>query len=145
MSAPVNLRVCLVTLGVADLARARAFYEAWGWRASAASQGDVVFFQGPGPVLALYPRGKLAEDAMIADAPGGFSGVTLAANQRSEADVDAAFAAGLAAGASAVKTPRKVFWGGYSGYLADPDGHLWEIAHNPFLTLNEDGTPALTA
>ncbi len=139
----MNLRACLITLGVGDLARARAFYEAWGFRASQTSQGDVVFFRGPGPVLALFPREKLAEDAEVDDRPTGFSAVTLAANQRSVEDVDRVFAAALAAGARAVKTPRKVFWGGYSGYVADPDGHLWEIAHNPFLPLDADGMPRL--
>ena len=132
-------RLSLITLGVADLARSRAFYEALGWRASSASQGDVVFFQLNGMGLSLYPRAALAEDARVADSPAGFSGISLAQNQRSEAEVDALYARMIAAGASVVKRPEKVFWGGYSGYVADPDGHLWEIAHNPFFPLDDAG------
>lgn len=129
----------LVTLGVADVPRARSFYEALGWRASGASQAQVTFFHGPGAVLALFGRAALAEDAHVADRPTGFSAVTLAHNLPSEGEVDAFYTAALAAGATPVKQPQKVFWGGYSGYFADPDGHLWEVAHNPFFPLNEQG------
>ncbi len=132
-------RISRVTLGVSDLARLRAFYEALGWRASGASQPTIVFFQGNGMALALYGRAALAADATVQDTPTGFAAVTLAHNARSEAEVDAIFAAAAAAGARAVKTPHKVFWGGYSGYFADPDGHLWEVAFNPMFPLGERG------
>ena len=132
-------RINLITLGVADLARSRAFYEALGWRASAASQPSVVFFQGNGFALALFGRDALAADAGIEDSRPGFSGITLAFNGRSKEEVDAAYARALAAGGRAVKAPHDVFWGGYSGYFADPDGHLWEVAWNPFFPLDERG------
>lgn len=138
-------RVSLITLGVADLARSRAFYEALGFVASPASQGDVVFFQCGGLGLALYPRAKLAEDATVADSVPGFSGITLAHNLGSEAEVDALMKQAAACGARVVKSAQPVFWGGYSGYLADPDGHLWEIAHNPYFPLAEDGSLVLPA
>jgi len=138
-------RISLITLGVAEIARARAFYEAMGFVASPASQGDVVFFQAGGMALALYPRDKLAEDAGIADSTPGFSGVTLAHNLGSEADVDALMADAAAHGAKIIKPAQRVFWGGYSGYFADPDGHLWEIAHNPYFPLTEDGSLVLPA
>lgn len=132
-------RISLVTLGVADLARARAFYEALGWRASGASQPEIVFFQANGMALALFSRAALAADAECEDRPTGFAAITLAHNARSEEEVDAIFAAAIAAGARAAKAPHKVFWGGYSGYFADPDGHLWEVAYNPFFALDERG------
>jgi uncharacterized protein len=132
-------RISLVTLGVADLARSRAFYEALGWRASPASQPEIVFFQANGFALALYGRAALAEDAEVEDRPSGFSGITLAHNVGSEAEVDAVYAAAVTAGAQAVKLPRKVHWGGYSGYFADPDWHLWEVAWNPFFPLDAAG------
>lgn len=132
-------RLSMVTLGVKDLARARAFYEAWGWKASLASQPGIVFFQAPGLALALYGRAALAEDAAREDAPAGFAGVTLAYNCRSKAEADEVYAAALKAGAKPQKPLQDVFWGGYSGYIADPDGHLWEIAWNPFFPLDERG------
>lgn len=135
-------RVTLVTLGVADLGRARAFYEAWGWRPALAPEG-VVFFQMNGAVLALFGLGDLAEDQGRPDAPLGTGAMTLAQNFSTEAEVDAAFAQALAAGATALKPPRKVFWGGYSGYFADPDGHVWELAMNPFWPLSPDGSLTL--
>lgn len=138
-------RISLVTLGVSDLARARAFYEALGFIASSASQGDIVFFQCGGLGLALYPRDKLAEDALVPDSRPGFSGITLAHNLSSEGQVDALMAQAAAAGARIVKPAQRVFWGGYSGYVADPDGHLWEIAHNPYFPLAEDGSLVLPA
>ena len=136
-------RISLITLGVADIARSRAFYEALGWTASGASKPEVVFFQGNGLALALYGRGALAEDAEAEDRPSGFSGITLAYNGRSEAEVDEVFALALKAGAQAVKIPRKTFWGGYSGYFADPDWHLWKVAFNPFFPLDEAGNLTL--
>jgi len=128
-----------VTLGVADVARSRAFYEALGFRAGSASQESVTFLDAGGVVLALYGRAALAEDAGVADTPTGFSGVTLAHNARSEAEVDGVLAEAVAAGAKLVKPACKVFWGGYSGYFADPDGHLWEVAYNPYFKLGDDG------
>ena len=138
-------RLSLVTLGVDDLGRARSFYEALGWRASPVSQGDVVFFQLNGLALALYPRALLAEDAAVPDGEPGFSGMTLAHNCRSERDVDTVYAEALQAGARGVKPPAKTFWGGYSGYFADPEGHLWEVAHNPFFPLDAAGNLSLPA
>lgn len=138
-------RISLITLGVADLARSRRFYEAMGFSASRDSQGDVVFFQAGGMALALYPRGKLAEDAMVPDSAPGFSGITLAHNVASPAAVDRVIGEAVAAGGRLVKTGQPVFWGGYSGYFADPDGHLWEVAHNPFFPLGEDGSLILPA
>ncbi len=132
-------RISLITLGVADLARSRAFYEALGWKASPASTAEVVFFQANGMALALWGRAALAADAGVDDRPSGFSGVSIAHNLRSEAEVDVVFAAAIAAGAEAVKIPHRTFWGGYSGYFADPDWHLWEIAHNPHFPLDERG------
>lgn len=134
--------ITLVTLGVADLDRSRAFYAALGWEAHSATDG-VVFIQLAGQVLALFGRAALAED-MRAD-PGrlGTGAATLARNFATEAEVDAAFALALGAGAVALKPPEKVFWGGYSGYFADPDGHVWEVAMNPFWPLAADGTLTL--
>jgi predicted lactoylglutathione lyase len=139
MPSPFKPRLSLVTLGVGDLARSRAFYEALGLVASPQSQGDVVFFQLEGVVLAVFPRHLLAEDAKIPGEGSGFSGITLAQNLASPEEVDAAFAHALACGAKPCKAPEKVFWGGYSGYFADPDGHLWEVAHNPFFAMDERG------
>ena len=136
-------RITLVTLGVADVAASTAFYQRLGFRRSSASNESVTFFHMNGTVLGLFGRAALAADAGIADTPPGFSGVTLAHNTNSEAEVDAAFAHALACGAKAVKTPEKVFWGGYSGYWADPDGHVWELAMNPFWPLAEDGSLTL--
>jgi len=132
-------RVSIITLGVKDVERARAFYEALGFKASNASQESVTFFDGGGVVLGLYGRGPLAEDATVEDSAPGFSGVALAHNAHSEADVDAVLAEAAAAGAKLIKPAGKVFWGGYSGYFADPDGHLWEVAFNPYFKLGDDG------
>lgn len=136
-------RLTLVTLGVGDLDRSRRFYAALGWHEIEPRQDGVAFFQLNGIGLSLFPRAELAKDAEVADSAAGFSGITLAHNLRSEAEVDALFAEMVEAGAAAVKTPRKVFWGGYSGYVADPDGHLWELAHNPFFPLDADGNVTL--
>lgn len=132
-------RVSLITLGVADLGRARQFYEqGLGWNPNEATEG-VVFYQLPGIALALFGRDNLAEDARH-PIDGRFSGITIAINQRSEADVDEVLTQAAAAGATILKPAEKVFWGGYSGYFADLDGHVWEVAMNPFWTINEDGT-----
>lgn len=136
-------RVTLITLGVADLDRSRAFYAALGWQAHPASRDGVVFYQMHGAVLGLFGRDDLAADQGRPGAALGTGAVTLAQNFATEAEVDAAFAAALAAGASALKAPERVFWGGYSGYWADPDGHVWEVAMNPFWPLAEDGSLTL--
>jgi len=142
MSDPV-IRAAIVTLGVDDLGRSAAFYEAMGLRRSRASQGDIVMFDMDGVVLALYPSGLLAEDAGVAAAGSGFRRQTLAWCLSDVAAVDAAFAKAQAVGGSSVKTPHKAFWGGYSGYFADPDGHLWEVVHNPFFPLDDTGAVSL--
>ena len=141
MPAPPTMeqRLSFVTLGVADVARSRAFYDALGWKASSASQPTVAFYDAGGVVLSLFARASLAADANIADSPPGFSGVALAHNVASPAEVDRVIAGAVKAGARLVKAGQKVFWGGYSGYFADPDGHLWEVAHNPFFPLDAQG------
>ncbi len=137
-------RLSLVTLGVASVPEARAFYERLGWTASPASQGeDVAFFQLNGLALSLYRRDHLAADARVPDSAPGFSGVTLAHNLRSADAVDALFDRAVAAGGKPVKRPERAFWGGYSGYVADPDGHLWELAFNPHFPLDEAGDLSL--
>lgn len=136
-------RVTLITLGAADLAASRAFYARLGWVEHGESQPGIAFFQMHGQALALFGRDQLAEDQGRADATLGTGAVTLAQNFATEAEVDAAFAAALAAGGTALKAPEKVFWGGYSGYWADPDGHVWEVAMNPFWPLNADGSLTL--
>lgn len=136
-------RVSVVTLGVRDLARARAFYEALGWSTRAAPDDDVVFFQAGGIVVSLWDRGALAADSGVDD-PGGYGGITLAHNVRSPAEVDAVVAEAEGAGAAVTRRPGTTFWGGYSGAFTDPDGHPWEIAHNPRWTLDENGAVHLT-
>ena len=135
-------RVSLITLGVRDLARARAFYEALGWKTNAAPDDDVAFFQAGGLVVALWDRASLAEDSGVED-NGGWGGVTLAYNVRSLAEVDDVVAQAEAAGATVVRAPAETFWGGYSGVFRDPDGHPWEVAHNPHWTLADDGSVRL--
>jgi catechol 2,3-dioxygenase-like lactoylglutathione lyase family enzyme len=131
-------RVNLVTLGVADLARARRFYEALDWSTGAGADDDVVFFQTGEMVLALWDRGALAADSSVED-NGGWGGVTLAVNFGSTAEVDEAMEVARAAGAKIGREPAETFWGGYSGVFLDPDGHPWEVAHNPHWTVTEDG------
>ena len=131
-------RVTLITLGVSDLARARAFYEAVGWRTGAEPDDDVVFFQAGDMVLALWDRARLAEDSGVEDG-GGWGGVTLALNFASNDEVDAVVDEAREAGAEVVREPAETFWGGYSGVIVDPDGHPWEIAHNPHWTITDDG------
>jgi catechol 2,3-dioxygenase-like lactoylglutathione lyase family enzyme len=132
-------RISLITLGVEDVARATAFYERLGWKKSSASQDTVTFIKLKGTVLGLFARQSLAEDAHVENTTKGFSGIALAHNVTSERGVDAVYKFALSCGATPVKAPEKVFWGGYSGYFADPDGHLWEVAHNPFFPLDKDG------
>jgi uncharacterized protein len=133
----VEQRLSLITLGVADTARAREFYEGLGWRGHG-PDGDVVFFQAGGFVVALWGRDKLAEDSGVVDS-GGWGGVTLAINLRSPAEVDAVLAEAEAAGATIPRRGAATFWGGYSGVFVDPDGHPWEVAHNPGWTITDDG------
>ena len=132
-------RLSLVTLGVSDLARARAFYEALGWTTGAAPSDDVVFFQAGCMIVALWGRDQLAEDSGVSDS-GGWGGLTLAYNTRSPAEVDAVIAEAEAAGATIARPGAETFWGGYSGVFIDPDGHPWEVAHNPRWTITDDGS-----
>ena len=138
----MDQRLSLVTLGVSDLARARAFYEALGWNTRAEPGDDVVFFQAGGMVVALWDRAKLAEDSEVEDG-GGWGGITLAHNERSPADVDEVIEEARAAGANIAREPGKTFWGGYSALFIDPDGHPWEVAHNPRWTIADDGSVTL--
>jgi uncharacterized protein len=131
-------RVSLITLGVRDLGRARAFYEKLGWRTGAEPGDDVVFFQAGEMVVALWDRARLAEDSAVEDS-GGWGGVTLALNFGSPPEVDAAIEEVRAAGATIAREPAETFWGGYSGLFLDPEGHPWEVAHNPRWTITEDG------
>jgi catechol 2,3-dioxygenase-like lactoylglutathione lyase family enzyme len=135
----VEQRVSLVTLGVADLERARSFYGSVGWKEGREPGGDVAFFQAGGMVLALWDRASLAADSGVEDTPG-WGGIGLAHNVRSPAEVDAVIEEARAAGASITREPDETFWGGYSAAFTDPDGHPWEVAHNPHWTINEDGS-----
>jgi uncharacterized protein len=138
-------RLSIVTLGVSDLDRSRAFYERLGWRRSVAKSEGIVFFQAGGMALALYPRAELAKDANLEDenVPAEhykFSGITFAYNARTRPEVDAVLAEAKTAGAIIQKPAQEAFWGGYSGYFSDPDGHLWEVAWNPHFPIAEDGS-----
>ena len=135
-------RVSLVTLGVRDLDAARLFYEALGWRPAPRPAEGVVFFQAGPMVLALWGREQLAEDSTVVDG-GGWGGVTLAYNVASPAEVDAVIDEARTAGATIGREPAPTSWGGYSGVFVDPDGHPWEIAHNPYWTLGPDGSVTL--
>jgi catechol 2,3-dioxygenase-like lactoylglutathione lyase family enzyme len=135
-------RVSLITLGVADVDRAVDFYRALGWEPVQDENDDVFFFQAGGLVFALWGRDKLAEDSGVTDG-GGWGGVTLAHNVRSPADVDAVIAEARKAGARIGREPGTTFWGGYTGIFVDPDGHPWEVAHNPGWTLADDGSVVL--
>jgi hypothetical protein len=136
-------RVSAITLGVADIDRSRRFYEdGLGWRRGNANP-HVVFFQLPGAILSLWSRPALAEDAGVNEGAGGFSGTTLAHNCRSREEVDRVLAEAGAAGAKITKPAADTFWGGYSGYFADPDGHLWEVAWNPHWSLDAEGRVSL--
>jgi catechol 2,3-dioxygenase-like lactoylglutathione lyase family enzyme len=138
-------KMTVITLAVQDLSRSLAFYErGLGWKKSNESTDDLALFPLGGMVLALYPRKLLAADAGVPDAPTGFSGITLAFNAKSEAEVDQVMSEVGKQGAVVVKPPQKVFWGGYSGYFKDPDGHLIEVAYNPFWKLDENGNLVLS-
>lgn len=136
-------RVTLITLGVGDLTAAKAFYATLGWQPHDKGQEGVAFYQMHGAVLALFGLADLAADQGRPEAVLGTGAATLAQNFATEAEVDTAYAAALAAGASALQPPQKVFWGGYSGYWADPWGHVWEVAMNPFWPLAADGSLTL--
>jgi catechol 2,3-dioxygenase-like lactoylglutathione lyase family enzyme len=137
-------RISLITLGVRDLGRARAFYEALGLPTGAAPGDDVVFFRTGGTLLALWDRGELAEDSGVEDTDG-WGGMTLAHNVRSPAEVDAVVEEVRGAGGNIVREPGETFWGGYDAVFTDPDGHPWEVAHNPRWTIREDGSVELPA
>jgi predicted lactoylglutathione lyase len=138
----VDQRLSLVTLGVSDLDRARNFYEALGWSTGAEEGDDVAFFQAGCMIVALWDRAKLAEDSAVTDG-GGWGGVTLAYNTRSTEEVDRVIEEARQAGGTIGREPGETFWGGYSGVFIDPDGHPWEVAHNPGWTIEEDGAVKL--
>lgn len=132
--------VHLITLGVKDFKESVEFYtKTLGWKAASASNDDVTFIQAGGVVISIYPREKLAEDALVSPEGSGFAGFTLAYNTQSKAEVDEIIAGLKSKGVKIIKEPQKVFWGGYSSYFADPDGFLWEVAYNPFFPFDENG------
>jgi hypothetical protein len=136
--------ISVVTLGVADMQRSREFYvRGLGWKESSASNEHIAFINASGLVLALYPKELLAQDAHVNSLGAGFDGITLAQNVESSAEVDAAMAAVIEAGAKLLRPAQSTFWGGYSGYFADPDGHIWEVAHNPHWGLDAMGHVSL--
>ncbi len=138
----MDQRVSQVTLGVDDVGVARRFYEALGWECKEVE--ETVFVQAGGSAIVLWGRGKLAEDAGVEDPRvDGFGGISLAQNVRSREEVDEVLAAAAAAGATITKPAAETFYGGYAAYFADPDGHLWEVAHNPGFTLKDDGSLVL--
>jgi catechol 2,3-dioxygenase-like lactoylglutathione lyase family enzyme len=136
----MNQHLHLVTLGVNNFETSKKFYtEILGWKPSSNSNDDIMFFQAGGVVLGIYPREKLAEDALISPEGQGFAGFTLAYNTRSESEVDEIIRDLKSKGVKILKEPQKVFWGGYSSYFADPDGNCWEVAYNPFFPFDENG------
>lgn len=133
-------RISIITLGVSDLEKAEDFYvNKFGWQKSEQSNENIIFIHLNGMYLSLYPREKLAEDAGVEATGTGFKGFSMAFNTRSEKEVDSLFETFEKAGIQVIKKPEKAFWGGYSGYIADPDHHLWEIAYNPFTQIDADG------
>ena len=139
----MDQRLTVVTLGVSDLARSRAFYEKLGWKTGAAPDDDVVFFQSGGMVVALWGRSQLAEDSGVTEGTG-WGGITLAHNVRSASEVDSSMSEAAAAGATITRRAGDTFWGGYSGVFLDPDGYPWEVAFNPHWTIAEDGSVTLS-
>jgi uncharacterized protein len=137
----MDQRISYLTLGVASLARSRAFYAALGFQESKKSNGNIAFYEMPGIVFALYARAALAEDAHQSDAgaPTGFHGFALAQTQRTKQDVDRMLAAAVQAGARLLKPAHDTFLGGYAGYFADPDGFAWEVSYNPHWPMEADG------
>jgi catechol 2,3-dioxygenase-like lactoylglutathione lyase family enzyme len=136
----VPARINIVTLGVDDLPRSKAFYEALGWEVAGSAGDEICWFRTSDSYLGLFGREALAKDAALRSEPRAeFGGITLAINVESEAAVDAAFEAAAAAGARVLKPAERAEWGGYSGYFADPDGHPWEVAYNPSFPIGEDG------
>jgi uncharacterized protein len=142
-SGQVEQRVSLIALGVADLGRARRFYEALGWKTGAGPDDDVLFFQAGGSIVSLWDRTRLSDDSVAQDA-GGWGGITLAQNVRSRAEVDSVLSEAAAAGGRIARPGAETFWGGYSGVFVDPEGHAWEVAHNPHWILHEDGSIQLS-
>ena len=138
----MDQRVSLITLGVRDLEKARAFYEALGWKTGAKPGDDVVFFQANCLVVALWDRAELAEDSTVEDS-GGWGGITLAYNVGSPEEVDAVIEEARRAGAGIGREPAETFWGGYSAVFLDPEGHPWEVAHNPHWGIRDDGSTVL--
>ena len=138
----MDQRISVITLGVTDLPRARTFYEALGWNTGAKDDDDVVFFQAGGMIVSLWDRARLAEDSGVTDG-GGWGGIALAYNVASPAEVDAVLGEAEAAGATIGRPGAETFWGGYSGVFIDPDGHPWEVAHNPGWVLAADGAVRL--
>jgi catechol 2,3-dioxygenase-like lactoylglutathione lyase family enzyme len=132
-------RVSVVTLGTSDLERARSFYEALGWETDAEPGAGIVFFQAGGMILSLWGRDDLAKDSGVED-NGGWGGITLAHNVHAPPEVDELIERAREAGAQIAREPGETFWGGYSGVFVDPDGHPWEVAHNPYWTLGADGS-----
>ena len=135
----MNQHLHIITLGVRDFEQSKKFYaKTLGWKPSG-SQDEIAFFQAGGVVLAIYPRVKLAEDALISPEGSGFSGITLAYNAQSESEVDEIIKDLKSNGVKIIKEPQKVFWGGYSSYFADPDNYRWEVAYNPFFAFDDGG------
>src|SRR5271169_5063679 len=143
MPKPVEQRITLITLGVSDLEKSVAFFERLGWRRSVKHAEGVAFFQCGGIALSLFPRSELAKDANVPPGGGGFSGFAIAYNTRSKGDVDAVLAEAVSCGAEIVRHAHEAFWGGYSGYFRDPDGHLWAVAWNPGFALDDNGAVQL--
>ena len=139
----MDQRISIVTLGTDDMARAVAFWEAMGWPRRAKAFDAIAMFQCGGIAFAIYPFDKLAEDCGMADRGKGFGGFTIAHNVGSKAEVDALLMQAVANGATLQKAAHDAFWGGYSGYFCDPDGHPWEVAYNPFMPLGADGSLVL--
>ena len=137
----MNQHLHIITLGVRDFEKSKKFYaETLGWKISRPQEG-IAFFQAGGVVLAIYPREKLAEDALVLPEAGrtGFSGIALAYNARGESEVDEIISDLKSKGVQIIKEPQKAFWGGYSSYFADPDDFRWEVAYNPFFPFDENG------
>jgi uncharacterized protein len=138
----MDQRLSLITLGVSDVERSRSFYEALGWHSNAKPDDDVVFFQAGGMIVALWDRAKLAEDSGVEDT-GASSGFTLAHNVNSPEEADAIADEVRTAGGAITREPGETFWGGYSFAFTDPDGHPWEVAHNPHWIVTDDGRTLL--